>query len=275
VQDVAAVPAMAVAIEATDSINIGARVFCVDYRQPVMFAKELATLAFFAEGRLEIGIGAGWLQGEYEAMGVTWDRAGVPLLNNSDTLVRVRDATLAFVGLADLLMAHREVEAARRELPSGALEVWIVNEPELADRLNADGLSVTQATLSRDLVELDAVKVRSTSGALVYAVPGEGGDRTPVVARESAASEARLARLCSELIVSADSSVNLCVLRTPLSRSRRSAASSNTACLSAAPTSSSTWLAGSSEESSVTDGARDRRCAGPSRSSHPHRRRGL
>ena len=89
------------------------------------------------------------------------------------------------------------------------------SQTELADRLNADGLSVTQATLSRDLVELDAVKVRSTSGALVYAVPGEGGDRTPVVARESAASEARLARLCSELIVSADSSANLCVLRTP------------------------------------------------------------
>ena len=88
------------------------------------------------------------------------------------------------------------------------------SQTELADRLNADGLSVTQATLSRDLVELDAVKVRSTSGALVYAVPGEGGDRTPVVG-ESAASEARLARLCSELIVSADSSVNLCVLRTP------------------------------------------------------------
>ena len=34
------------------------------------------------------------------------------------------------------------------------------SQTELADRLNADGLSVTQATLSRDLVELDAVKVR-------------------------------------------------------------------------------------------------------------------
>ena len=88
------------------------------------------------------------------------------------------------------------------------------SQSELVDQLTADGLSVTQATLSRDLVELDAVKVRSASGALVYAVPGEGGDRTPVVG-ESAASEARLARLCSELIVSADSSVNLCVLRTP------------------------------------------------------------
>ena len=89
------------------------------------------------------------------------------------------------------------------------------SQTELAERLLADGLSVTQATLSRDLVELDAVKVRSTSGALVYAVPGEGGDRTPLAPRESAASETRLARLCADLLVSAESSANLVVLRTP------------------------------------------------------------
>jgi transcriptional regulator of arginine metabolism len=88
------------------------------------------------------------------------------------------------------------------------------SQSELADQLHADGLSVTQATLSRDLVELDAVKVRSATGALVYAVPGEGGDRTPVV-RDSAASEARLSRLCGELLVSAEHSANLVVLRTP------------------------------------------------------------
>ncbi len=90
VQNVAAVPAMAVAIEATSTINVGARVFCTDYRQPVMFAKELATLDFFSEGRLEIGIGCGWLQGEYEAMGVPWDRAGVRLDRMEETLDVIR-----------------------------------------------------------------------------------------------------------------------------------------------------------------------------------------
>ncbi|MCH9838516.1 MAG: TIGR03621 family F420-dependent LLM class oxidoreductase [Ilumatobacter sp.] len=90
VQNVAAIPAMAVAIEATDAISIGARVFCVDYRQPVMFAKELATLDFFAGGRLELGLGAGWLQGEYEAMGVEWDRAGVRLDRFEETLTLIR-----------------------------------------------------------------------------------------------------------------------------------------------------------------------------------------
>jgi transcriptional regulator of arginine metabolism len=89
------------------------------------------------------------------------------------------------------------------------------SQTELADLLGDAGVHVTQATLSRDLVELDAVKVRVPNGTLVYAVPGEGGDRTPVVGRESAASEARLARLCAELLVSADASANLVVLRTP------------------------------------------------------------
>jgi transcriptional regulator of arginine metabolism len=89
------------------------------------------------------------------------------------------------------------------------------SQTELADLLHRAGVTVTQATLSRDLVELDAVKVRAPSGQLVYAVPGEGGDRRPVLAHESAASEARLARLCAELLVSADVSANLVVLRTP------------------------------------------------------------
>ena len=90
VQDVAAVPAMAVAIEATSTIRVGARVFCVDYRQPVMFAKEMATLDFFSEGRLELGLGAGWIQSEYEAMGVPWDRAGVRLDRLEETIALLR-----------------------------------------------------------------------------------------------------------------------------------------------------------------------------------------
>jgi transcriptional regulator of arginine metabolism len=55
------------------------------------------------------------------------------------------------------------------------------SQSELAELLGESGVTVNQATLSRDLVELDAVKVRSAAG-LVYAVPGEGGDRSPVVA---------------------------------------------------------------------------------------------
>ena len=90
----------------------------------------------------------------------------------------------------------------------------IRSQTELAELLGARGVHVTQATLSRDLVELDAVKVRAASGALVYAVPAEGGDRTPTPV-ESAAATHRLARLLGELLVSAEASANLVVLRTP------------------------------------------------------------
>jgi transcriptional regulator of arginine metabolism len=95
----------------------------------------------------------------------------------------------------------------------GAHEVR--SQAELAELLAATGVHVTQGTLSRDLVELDAVRVRSASGALVYAVPGEGGDRRPAAPGETAAASHRLARLCAELLVSAEASANLVVLRTP------------------------------------------------------------
>ena len=88
------------------------------------------------------------------------------------------------------------------------------SQTELAELLDAEGLHVTQGTLSRDLVELGASRVRGPRGQLVYAVPGEGGDRTPQVG-EFAGFEGRLARLCSEVLVSAEASANLVVLRTP------------------------------------------------------------
>ena len=91
----------------------------------------------------------------------------------------------------------------------------IRSQAELAARLAAEGVSVTQATLSRDLLELGAVKVRHGEGGLVYAVPGEGGDRTPVAGVDQELLDARLRRLCEELLVTAEASANLVVLRTP------------------------------------------------------------
>ena len=85
-QELAAVPAMAVAAEATDRLRIGCRVFCIDYRHPVMLAKEAATLDLFSEGRLELGLGAGWLQGEYEAAGIDFDPAPVRIDRLAETV---------------------------------------------------------------------------------------------------------------------------------------------------------------------------------------------
>ena len=90
VQTIAAIPAMAVAAEATTTLRIASRVLCIDYRNPVMLAKELATLDFFSGGRLEIGLGAGWLDNEYRAMDVPFDRAGVRLDRLEETIALLR-----------------------------------------------------------------------------------------------------------------------------------------------------------------------------------------
>ena len=110
------------------------------------------------------------------------------------------------------------------------------SQEELADRLLQRGVRVTQATLSRDLEELGAVRLRGPGGALRYALPDEpGGPGSPpggvgaaVGLPEDAGAGARagpggasreessrLARVTGELLLAAESSANLVVLRTP------------------------------------------------------------
>ena len=94
----------------------------------------------------------------------------------------------------------------------------VTSQAELARLLADSGIATTQATLSRDLVEINAQKVRSADGALVYAVPAEGaggllqGARVPPSPEQLAA---RFERLCEELLVTAENARNLVVLRTP------------------------------------------------------------
>ena len=106
-------------------------------------------------------------------------------------------------------------KAARQALITSLLaRQQVHSQVELAEMLAADGVTVTQATLSRDLVELQAVKVRH-QGTLVYAVPVEGGGRGTLQAENTEVLAARLARLSAELVVTAEASGSLVVLRTP------------------------------------------------------------
>jgi probable F420-dependent oxidoreductase len=89
-QELAAVPAMAVAAEATSTLRIGCRVFCNDYRHPVVLAKEAATLDLLSGGRLELGVGAGWLAGEYAAAGLDFDPAPVRIARLGETLTLLK-----------------------------------------------------------------------------------------------------------------------------------------------------------------------------------------
>ncbi len=86
----------------------------------------------------------------------------------------------------------------------------VASQTELRALLAAQGVQVTQATVSRDLEELGAVKVRGPEGT-VYAVPPEGQPRTA----SPEAVDARLGRLLEELCVSAEPTGPLVVLRTP------------------------------------------------------------
>jgi len=87
------------------------------------------------------------------------------------------------------------------------------SQGELARLLATEGVVVTQATLSRDLEELGAVKRRAPDGRSAYAVPPEG----PAGEADQPLTEpaGRLLHLLSELLVDADASGNLAVLRTP------------------------------------------------------------
>lgn len=69
--------AMTIAAEATTRLRVGSLVLANDYRHPVVLAKEIATLALAAPGRLEFGLGAGWLISDYEAAGIRMDPPAV------------------------------------------------------------------------------------------------------------------------------------------------------------------------------------------------------
>jgi transcriptional regulator of arginine metabolism len=99
-------------------------------------------------------------------------------------------------------------KAARQAKIAALIEASPVgSQAELRRQLLDAGFDVTQPTLSKDLVELGAVKVRGASGAPVYAIlddspAGPGG-------------EARLARVCADLLLQADAAQNLVVAHTP------------------------------------------------------------
>lgn len=79
--------AMAWAAAATEELKVGALVFDNDYRHPVMLHKELATLDSLSDGRLELGLGAGWMRWDYEKAGMSYDEPKVRVDRFEEALV--------------------------------------------------------------------------------------------------------------------------------------------------------------------------------------------
>lgn len=76
-QNLAPIAAISSAAEATRHLRVGCRVFAVDFHVPAVLAAETATLDLLSDGRLEVGLGAGVLRDEFEAMGVRFDEPKV------------------------------------------------------------------------------------------------------------------------------------------------------------------------------------------------------
>src|SRR5256885_8273420 len=83
----------------------------------------------------------------------------------------------------------------------------VSSQAQLVQLLESEGVVATQATVSRDLEELGAVKVRIPGGAMAYAIPEHGRDR--------GGSDDHLRRLMSDFVVDVAHSANIVVLRTP------------------------------------------------------------
>jgi probable F420-dependent oxidoreductase len=92
---------MAAALEATTRLRVGSYVFANDYRNPVMLAKEIATLDVLSGGRVEFGLGAGWYQRDYDMLGLPYDPPG-------KRVSRMIEA----VGLIDRLFGEDSVDAS-------------------------------------------------------------------------------------------------------------------------------------------------------------------
>jgi probable F420-dependent oxidoreductase len=94
--------ALTSAAEATETLRVGSLVFDNDYRHPVVLAKQMATLDLASDGRLEVGLGAGWLTSDYVESGIPHDSAGVRVSRMEEAIHILkalwRDGTCSFEG---------------------------------------------------------------------------------------------------------------------------------------------------------------------------------
>jgi probable F420-dependent oxidoreductase len=98
----APVPALMAAAAATETLRVGALVWDNDYKHPVVLAKELATIDVLSGGRLEIGLGAGWLATDYQKSGIPYDSNKVRVDRFEEGLAVIKAAmsgeAFSFVG---------------------------------------------------------------------------------------------------------------------------------------------------------------------------------
>jgi probable F420-dependent oxidoreductase len=115
------VAALAAVAAATERIRVGSLVYDVDYRHPLVLAKAAATTHLLSGGRFEFGIGAGWMESDYQEAGIRFDRPGLRIGRLEEALEIIRgmwtDEKTSFAG------KHYRTDGAQRaaNLPEGSV----------------------------------------------------------------------------------------------------------------------------------------------------------
>src|SRR3954454_14063212 len=86
----APMPAMAMALAHSSTLRACALVLANDYKHPAIVAKEVATMDVLSDGRADLGLGAGWMQVDYDALGLPYDAAGVRVSRLEEALAVVK-----------------------------------------------------------------------------------------------------------------------------------------------------------------------------------------
>src|SRR5215469_12540799 len=174
------IPALVAAADATSVLRIGSLVFDNDFRHPVMLAKEAATLDVLSGGRLELGVGAGWLKPEYERAGIPFERASVRIARMEEAIRIVKglfaDEPVDFAGqhytITGLEGFPKPVQrphpplhiggGGQRLLSIAAREADIVG---FIPRARADGQGQDMADATPEALEQKIAWVREAAGA--------------------------------------------------------------------------------------------------------------
>ncbi|MGA8726910.1 MAG: TIGR03621 family F420-dependent LLM class oxidoreductase [Acidimicrobiales bacterium] len=105
--------ALTVAAEATSTLRVGSLVFGNDYRHPVVLAKEIATLDVLSEGRVEFGLGAGWMTSDYRQTGIEEDPPSVRIDRMAESLTVMK--ALWSTGACTFAGKHYRIDGATGE----------------------------------------------------------------------------------------------------------------------------------------------------------------
>jgi probable F420-dependent oxidoreductase len=154
------IPAVMSAADATTSLRVGTNVLNNDFRHPVLLAREAATMDVLTDGRLELGLGAGYMRIEYDQAGLRFDRGGIRVERLAESVLIIKGllggAEVDFAGQHYRVTGHR-IHPLPVQRPHPPIIIG-GNGPRLlalaareADTVNLTGITFTQGGATLDM----------------------------------------------------------------------------------------------------------------------------